>query len=116
MKVSVSSTALNAVSHQRIVSYPKKGYPTLNRVFEVFWPSFFRHMNFYVKREHRGWSSIYHPWRVVNHGTGPFQIPAPISKSRTALFRLFGRMLHLAPQMLHPVDTDSSDGHNCCLV
>ena len=37
-----------------------------------------------------------------------------ISKSRTALFRLFGRMLHLAPQMLHPVDIDSSDSHNCC--
>ena len=27
----------------------KKGYPNLNRVFEVFWPSFFRHLNFYVK-------------------------------------------------------------------
>ena len=45
----------------------------------------------------------------MHHGTGPFQIPAPISKSRTALFRLFGRTLHLAPQMLHPMDTDSSD-------
>ena len=45
----------------------------------------------------------------MHHGTGPFQIPAPISKSRTALFRLFGRRLHLAPQMLHPADTDSSD-------
>ena len=29
---------------------PKKGYPNLNRVSEVFWPSFFRHMNFYVKK------------------------------------------------------------------
>ena len=29
---------------------PKKGYPNLNRVFEVFWPSFFHHMNFYVKK------------------------------------------------------------------
>src|SRR5574338_280289 len=29
---------------------PKKGYPNLNRVFDVFWPSFFRHVNFYVKR------------------------------------------------------------------
>ena len=29
---------------------PKKGYPNLNRVFEVFWPSFLRHMNFYVKK------------------------------------------------------------------
>src|SRR5574338_1580870 len=28
---------------------PKKGYPKLNRVFEVFWPSFFHHVNFYVK-------------------------------------------------------------------
>ena len=28
---------------------PKKGYPNLNRVFEVFWPSFFHHVNFYVK-------------------------------------------------------------------
>ena len=29
---------------------PKKGYLNLNRVFEIFWPSFFRHMNFYVKK------------------------------------------------------------------
>ena len=29
---------------------PKKSYPNLNRVSEVFWPSFFRHMNFYVKQ------------------------------------------------------------------
>ena len=28
---------------------PKKGYPNLNRVSEVFWPSFFHHVNFYVK-------------------------------------------------------------------
>src|SRR5574338_461369 len=28
---------------------PKKGYPNLNRVSEVFWPSFFRLVNFYVK-------------------------------------------------------------------
>ena len=28
---------------------PKKGYPYLNRVFEVFWPSVFHHVNFYVK-------------------------------------------------------------------
>ena len=27
---------------------PKKGYPDLNRVSEVFWPSFFHHVNFYV--------------------------------------------------------------------
>src|SRR5574338_222715 len=28
---------------------PKKGYPNLNRVFEVFSPSVFHHVNFYVK-------------------------------------------------------------------
>ena len=28
---------------------PKKGYPNLNRVSDVFWPSFFHHVNFYVK-------------------------------------------------------------------
>src|SRR5574338_77192 len=28
---------------------PKKGNSNLNRVFEVFWPSFFHHVNFYVK-------------------------------------------------------------------
>ena len=27
----------------------RKGYLNLNRVFEVFWPSFFHHVNFYVK-------------------------------------------------------------------
>ena len=69
-----------------------------------------------VKRDYRGSSSIYHRWRVVHHGTVPFQIHARISKSRTALFRHFGRMLHLAPWMLHPVDIDYSDGHNFWLV
>ena len=54
-----------------------------------------------LKRDYRGWSSIYHRWRVVHHGTAPFQIHARISKSRTAQFRHFGRMLHLAPWMLH---------------
>jgi hypothetical protein len=39
---------------------------------------------------------IYHRWRVVQHGTAPFQIHAPIPKGRTARFRHFGRMLHLA--------------------
>ena len=39
-------------------------------------------------------------------------IHACISKSRTALFHHFGRMLHLAPWMLHPIDIDYSDGHN----
>ena len=28
---------------------PKKSDPNLNRVFEVFWPSFFHHMKFYIK-------------------------------------------------------------------
>src|SRR5574338_682330 len=27
----------------------KKGYPNLNRVYDVFWPSFFHHVYFYVK-------------------------------------------------------------------
>ena len=69
-----------------------------------------------VKQDYRGWPSIYHRWRVVQHGTIPFQTHARISKSRTALFRHFGRMLHLAPWMLHPVDIDYSDGHNFWLV
>src|SRR5574338_1291294 len=29
---------------------PKKVYPNLNRVSKVFWPSFFHHVNFYVKK------------------------------------------------------------------
>ena len=97
-------------------SKPKKGYPNLSRVFEVFWPSFFHHVNFYVKTGSPLLFFDLLPWRAVHHGTVPFQIPAPTSKSRMALFRLFGRMLHLAQQMLHPMDIDSSDGHNCCLV
>ena len=28
---------------------PKKGYPNLNRVSDFFWPSFFHHVNFYIK-------------------------------------------------------------------
>ena len=81
-----------------LVSFiPKKSYPNLNRVKEVFYPSFFRHLDFFVKRDPRGWSMIYHRWRVVHHGTAPFPIHAPISKGRTALFRHFGWMLHLAP-------------------
>ena len=28
---------------------PKKGYPNLNRVSDVFWPSVFHQVNFYVK-------------------------------------------------------------------
>ena len=28
---------------------PKKSYQNLNRVSDVFWPSFFHHVNFYVK-------------------------------------------------------------------
>ena len=37
---------------------PKKGYPNLNRVYEVFWPSFFRYVNFYVKKGS--------PWLVID--------------------------------------------------
>src|SRR5574338_1618627 len=48
-----------------------------------------------LKRDHRCWSSIYLPWRAVHHGTVPFQILTPTSKSRTALFRLFGRLFTL---------------------
>ena len=88
---------------------PKKDYPNLNRASEVFYPSFFRHVDFYGKTGLRGWSSIYHRWRVVHHGTISFQIHARISKRRTTLFRHFGRMLH-------PVDIDYSDGHNFWLV
>ena len=65
---------------------------------EVFYPSFFRHVDFSAKGNSRGWSMIYHRWRVMHHGTAPFPIHAPISKGRTALFRHFGRMLHLAPR------------------
>src|SRR5574338_9255 len=28
---------------------PRKGYPNLNRVYELFWPSYFHHVNIYVK-------------------------------------------------------------------
>ena len=76
---------------------PKKSYPNLNRVKEVFTLRFFVTWIFSVKRDPRGWSMIYHRWRVVHHGTAMFQIHALISKGRTALFRHFGRMLHLAP-------------------
>jgi len=75
----------------------KKSYPNLNRVTEVFYPSFFRHVDFSVKGNPNGWSMTYQRWRVVHHGTAPFPIHAPVSKGRTALFRHFGRMLHLAP-------------------
>ena len=35
-----------------LVSFiPKKSYPNLNRVMEVFYPSFFRHVDFICKRE-----------------------------------------------------------------
>ena len=103
--------------HPSLVSFiPKKSYPNLNRVMEVFYPLFFRHVDFSVKRDPRGWSMIYRRWRVVHHGTAPFQFQAPISKSRTALFRHFGRMLHLAPWMLHPVDIDYTDDHKLWLV
>src|SRR5574338_127551 len=116
MKLLVSSTALTAVSRQRIVSNPKKAIRTSIGSLMFFGLLFFFFLIFTLKRDHRRWSSIYLPWRAVHHGTVPFQIPAPTSKSRTALFRLFGRMLHLAQRMLHPMDIDSSDGHKCWLV
>ena len=40
---------------------PKKGYPNHSRVSDVFWPSFFHHVNFTLKWDHRCWSSIYLP-------------------------------------------------------
>ena len=40
----------------------------------------------------------------------------PLLKVERRCFGFFGRMLHLAPRMLHPVDIDSSDGHNCWIV
>src|SRR5574338_6274 len=112
MKLSLSSTALTAVSRQRVVSNPKKAIRTSIGIFMFFCLLF----SFTLKWDHRCWSSIFLPWRAVHHGTVPFQISAPTSKIRTALFRLFGRMLHLEQRMLHPVDIDSSDGHNCWLV
>ena len=36
----------------------KKSYPNLNRVMEVFYPSFFRHVDFFCKREF--------PWLVYD--------------------------------------------------
>src|SRR5574338_1330113 len=116
MKLAVSFTALTAVSRQRIVSNLKKAIRTSIGSLKFFGLLFSITQIFTLKRDHRGWSSIYLPWRAVHHGTVLFQIPAHTSKSRMALFRLFGRMLHLAQRMLHPVDIDSSDGHNCCLV
>src|SRR5574338_1038278 len=110
MKLSVSSTALTAVSLQWIVSNPKKAIRTSIGTLKIFGLLFSITSIFTLKRDHRCWSSIYLPWRAVHYGTVPFQLPAPTSKTRTALFRLFGRMLHLAQRMLHPVDIDSSDG------
>src|SRR5574338_611165 len=68
---------------------PKKGYLNLNRVSEVFWPSFFLHVNFYVKT---GSPLLVFDLPSLESGSPwyvPFQIPAPTSKSRTSLFRLF---------------------------
>ena len=48
-------------------SIPKKSYPNLNQVKEVFTLRFFVTWNFSVKRDPRGWSMIYHRWRVVHH-------------------------------------------------
>src|SRR5574338_1589093 len=103
-------------SRQRIVSNSKKAIRTSIGSLMFFGLLFSITCFFTLKRDHRCWSSIYLPWRVVHHGSVPSQIPAPTSKSRTALFRLFGRMLHLAQQMFHHVDIDSSNGLNCCLV
>src|SRR5574338_361879 len=66
----------------------KKGYPNLNRVSDVFWPSVFHQVNFYVKTGS--------PWMVFDlpslESGAPWYCsisnPAPTSKSRTALFRL----------------------------
>src|SRR5574338_386502 len=116
MELSVISTSLTTLSRQRIVSNPKKAIRTSIGSLKFFGLLFSITCIFTLKRNHHCWSSIYLPWREVHHGTVPFQIPAHTSKSRTALFRLFGRMLHLAQRILHPVDIDSSDGHTCCLV
>ena len=110
----MSSTALTAFSRQRICPKWTTQISIGSRKF--FTLRFFDTWIFTVKRDYRGPSSTSHRWRVVHHGTDPFQIHARISKSRTALFRHFGRMLHLAPWMLHPVDIDYSDGHNFWLV
>ena len=65
--------------------------------WKFFTLRFFVTWIFSVKRDPRGWSMIYHRWRVVRHGAAMFQIHALFSKGRTALFRRFGWMLHLAP-------------------
>ena len=96
-KVFVSSTSMTAfsrhwlVSYQKILSEPQSGHGS-------FLPFVFSSRGFFsVNRDPHGWSMIYHRWRVVHYGTTMFQIHALISKGRTALFRHFGRMLHLAP-------------------
>ena len=76
---------------------PKNPIRTSIGSWKFFTLRFFVTWIFSVKRDPRGWSMIYHRWRVVHHGTAMFQIHALISKGRTALFRHFGRMLHLAP-------------------
>ena len=115
-KVFVSSTSVIAFSHHWLLSYPKKPIRTSIGSWKFFTLRFFVTWIFSVKGNSRGWSMIYHRWRVVHHGTAPFPIHATISKGRTTLFRHFGRMLHLAPLMLHPVDIDSSEGHNSWLL
>ena len=80
-----------------LVSFiPKNPIRTSIGSWKFFTLRFFVTWIFSVKRDPRGWSMIYHRWRVVHHGTAPFQIHAPISQSRTALFSYFGRMLHPA--------------------
>ena len=88
---------MTAFSRHWLVSYPKNPIRTSIGSRKFFTLRFFVTWIFSVKRDPRGWSMIYHRWRVVQRGTAPFQIHAPISKGRTARFRHFGRMLHIAP-------------------
>lgn len=65
----------------------KKDRPNLNRVMEVFYPTFFHHMDFYGKM-----GSPRLVFRFPSPDSGalwyhPFQIHPTISKSRSALFR-----------------------------
>src|SRR5574338_813142 len=68
---------------------PKKGYPNLNRVSEIFWPSFFHHVNFYVKT---GSPLLVFDLPSLESGSPWYcsiSNPCTTSKSRKALFRLF---------------------------
>ena len=98
----MSSTALTIVSHQRIVSYPKKGYPNLNRVFKVFWPSFFRHMNFSLKREHRGCLR--------------FTIPGEWCTMVLVHFKSLHQFLKVARRCFFFLDECCTLHHRCCTL